>query len=76
MNKSMEEMIMPCILPLCPDCINFLRSKEDSNVCKAFPDGIPDNYFWYGINAKKSVECKNGFKFENRLKIVAKKEVA
>ena len=67
---------MPCIISSCPICINFLRPKEDSNICKAFPDGIPDDYFWGKVDVEELVECKNGFKFEDRLKIITKKEVA
>lgn len=57
---------MPCILPTCGDCENYEGTKEQLLICKAFPGGIPEEYFWCKVDVKKLGECRNGYKFEDK----------
>ena len=53
-------------IPPCMDCKNYIgRNNEDKDICKAFPDGIPDNVFWGDINHKTHIDGDNGYKFES-----------
>lgn len=56
---------MPVIIPDCTSCKNFIDHNDISGYhCKAFPEGIPKEYFWGKIDVKKIQICANGFKFE------------
>ena len=62
-----EEFVMSCIFPLCIDCKNYIRTdkEDDTNIyiCKAFPNGIPDEIFWDKSDTLS--ECANGIRFES-----------
>ena len=51
------------VIPDCPCCRYFFENEKD-NKCSAFPDGIPDNYFWGKIYVRDLKECNNGYKYE------------
>lgn len=53
------------IISDCTDCNNFITdaSVDTRNICKAFPKGIPDKWFWEG-EPKQVKECNNGIGFE------------
>ena len=55
---------MSCKFPLCIDCKNYLcKDKEhDIHICKAFPDGIPEELFWNKTD--ENIECASNIKFE------------
>ena len=52
----------------CDKCKNEHKELKDGWIptCKAFPEGIPDEY-WLG-NPAKLPECNNGIKFETKEK--------
>ena len=57
---------MPCIIPDCTSCKNLYEEKiNGSFCCKAFPDGIPKDYFWGSVDVKNIIECNYGYKFED-----------
>lgn len=52
------------IISDCTDCKNMGDRKEGVGiVCRAFPEGIPSEWFWKG-NPKEVKECNNGIGFE------------
>lgn len=54
---------MSCKFSLCLDCKNYLFTEENNNyICKAFPDGIPNEIFWNKTD--ESIECASNIKFE------------
>lgn len=55
---------MSCKFPLCIDCKNYLFTNKESNnhICKAFPNGIPDELFWNKVDDQ--LECALNIKFE------------
>lgn len=56
---------MPVIIPDCTSCKNLYSEKKDEKFCcAAFPNGIPNDYFWGKINVRDLVECSNNAKFE------------
>ena len=50
------------IIPQCFECKNFISSKRI--VCKAFPDGIPDEIFFNEVSHTKPYKGDNGIQFE------------
>lgn len=59
---------MSCIIPDCSSCINLYDEKiNDKFCCKAFPEGIPKEYFWGPVDVKDISECNDGYKFEDSL---------
>lgn len=60
--------IMSCTIPTCTSC-KYFKTKgvypepEFVCYCDAFPNGIPDEWFWKG-NPEEVDECNNGIKFE------------
>ena len=59
---------MTQIMANCPLCIHIDSSVKypDTCKCKAFPEGIPDDYLWEenGVKVKEIKECNNGFGFK------------
>lgn len=56
---------MPVIIPDCTSCKNINNKNQDGKYCcAAFPNGIPDDYFWAKINVRQLKECSNNVKFE------------
>lgn len=55
---------MPCIIPSCSSCKNYIGN----DVCRAFPKGIPKEYMWGPVDVEELIECKNGYKFEDKYK--------
>ncbi|MST50919.1 glutamyl-tRNA amidotransferase [Hornefia butyriciproducens] len=48
----------------CAECKNFINDeRRDTCKCKAFPEGIPPEWFLKG-NPKEVRECNNGIGFE------------
>lgn len=56
---------MPCIIPICTSCKHFITNDNGVFKCDAFPNGIPDDYFWCVKNIEEILECNNGIKFED-----------
>ena len=56
---------MSVIIPDCTSCENLKAQKENGQFCcAAFPNGIPEEYFWGNIPVRKIPECANDIKFE------------
>lgn len=54
-----------CIFPQCFDCKNFIKKYDnDKYVCKAFPDGIPDDVLMNRVDHSAPIENDNGIHFE------------
>lgn len=55
---------MSCIFPICNDCKNYLYTDEENSkyICKAFPDGIPEDIFWHKTDI--DIICAANIKFE------------
>ena len=48
----------------CAECKNLIDDeRRDKCMCKAFPEGIPSEWFLKG-NPKEVKECSNGIGFE------------
>ena len=60
---------MPVIISDCPCCKNCYDRMDETKplCCKAFPDGIPNEYLLCKVNVKKLAECNNGYKYEEDL---------
>ncbi len=58
---------MSCPILDCPSCKHIDLVRKHPHTCKAFPYGIPDNYFWGEIDVRKVAECNNGYRFEDAL---------
>lgn len=58
---------MSVIIPDCTSCKNFIDKKtaNGSFCCLAFPEGIPNEYFWCKIDVRTLSECANGKHFED-----------
>lgn len=55
---------MPVIIPKCSSCKNFKEKNKNGHFCcTAFPDGIPDEYFWGPINVKEINTCNKNIGF-------------
>lgn len=55
---------MSCVLSKCAECAHFLKKKpEDPLACKAYPGGIPKDWFLRG-NPELMKECNNGYSYE------------
>lgn len=55
--------------PQCLDCKNFIDKNEKGVfICKAFPDGIPDDVFWNNIWHDEHIDGDNGYRFEDKYK--------
>ena len=56
---------MICVGYDCDYCKNMFKDKIDGwkTHCKAFPDGIPSNYF-FKLNPSELKECNNGIGYE------------
>lgn len=53
-----------CVNYPCERCKNYIGLKDGWDmICKAFPDGIPGEFF-KSINAAELPECANGYKYE------------
>ena len=51
----------------CLDCKNFIEKNRDGVfICKAFPNGIPDEVFWNEVNHTENIDGDNGFKYEDK----------
>lgn len=70
-QKSQSELFinrkvykMSCKFPICIDCKHYICTDKDNNkhICKAFPNGIPDDLFWNKNNL--NTECNSNIKFE------------
>ena len=54
----------------CDSCKNQLPNIDGWKcACKAFPDGIPNEYFTTKLDPKEMPECNNGIGFEPKNKI-------
>ncbi len=56
---------MPMIIPDCTSCKNFLGRENNDLCCNAFPNGIPNDFFWGNVNVRTLKECNNNYKFED-----------
>lgn len=54
---------MSCIFSNCAECKFFKYTDKKKYVCKAFPDGIPQEYM-FRLEQNANDECNNGIKFE------------
>lgn len=62
MLKDVKRMV---IFSKCFDCKNCIEKTEnDIFVCRAFPDGIPEDVFWNRIDHTENIEGDNGIKYE------------
>lgn len=53
------------VIPDCTSCRHLTDKKENGQFCcEAFPQGIPKDYFWGGIDVRKIPQCANDIKFE------------
>ena len=59
---------MTVIFSTCADCIHITGKWPGIISCPAFPDGIPDDYFWNKVDVLKLDECGNGVSFEEKKK--------
>ena len=56
---------MPVIIPDCTSCKHLTDKKENGQFCcSAFPEGIPNEYFWGNVAVKNIPECANNIKYE------------
>lgn len=54
------------IFSQCLDCKNFIEKTENGTfICKAFPNGIPEDVFWNKIYHTENIDGDNGFKYED-----------
>lgn len=65
---------MSVIIPDCPCCKYFVDNKDISKplTCKAFPNGIPEEYLWGKIDVKCISECCNGYKYETKSELATR----
>lgn len=57
---------MSVIFSDCIDCKNFIDESDDTEnklKCKAFPDGIPSDWFWNKCRSNRDKICSKGYKF-------------
>jgi hypothetical protein len=53
------------IFSQCIDCKNFIEKTEEGIlICKAFPNGIPNDVFWNRIDHSENIDGDNVIKFE------------
>lgn len=51
------------ILSKCAECKYLVPyTPGEPLTCKAYPDGIPDDWFWKGVPESQE-ECNNGYGF-------------
>ena len=56
---------MSIVIPDCTSCKNLTNKNEKGQFCcKAFPYGIPKDYFWGNIPVRKLPECADNIKFK------------
>ena len=53
------------IIPDCTSCKNFSGRENNYLCCNAFPNGIPNDFFWGNVNVRTLKECNNNYKFED-----------
>ncbi len=51
------------VLPKCGECKNYIVDRGRPARCKAYPDGIPKEWFLNG-DPEEGDECNNGIGFE------------
>ena len=49
----------------CIDCKNLIMVEEKIKICKALPEGIPDDIFWNKVMHNKEVEGDHGTIYED-----------
>ena len=56
---------MSVIVPDCTSCKHLYDNGEIGYFCcEAFPDGIPEDYFWGKVDVRQQDECANKIRFE------------
>ena len=54
---------MSVIFSDCMDCKNYDFDSKKESKCKAFPDGIPSDWFWNKCRSNRDKICSKGYKF-------------
>lgn len=54
---------MSVIFSDCIDCKNFIGNVNDVLICKAFPNGIPSDWFWNKCRSNRDKICSKEYKF-------------
>jgi hypothetical protein len=62
-------------VPACTECKHYFEKEDGVQACKAFPDEIPNNYYFNipPINIYQS--CTNGYSYEHK-KVRSEKEAS
>lgn len=56
---------MSIVIPDCTSCKNLTDKNEKGQFCcKAFPYGIPKDYFWGKVDVRNIQQCANNIRFE------------
>lgn len=55
---------MSVIFSDCMDCKNYIDTSENKSKCKAFPEGIPNEWFWNKGRSNRDEVCNGEYKFE------------
>lgn len=59
---------MSIIVSECTYCMHSDKAEDPQDLtCKAFPEGIPNDYLWGFIDVHELEECNNGIKYEDFL---------
>lgn len=54
---------MSVIFSDCIDCKNFIDDPDNKLKCKAFPEGIPSEWFWNKCRINRDKICNGEYKF-------------
>ena len=53
------------IFSQCMDCKNYIDRRADGkHICKAYPEGIPDEIFWNKKLHTENIDGDNGYKYD------------
>lgn len=56
---------MSCVISTCAGCKHITIDKNgEYGACAAFPEGIPDDYYWGRIDVLKIEKCNNNVGYE------------
>jgi len=50
--------------PMCLFCKHLIETEEGRDVCKAFPEGIPDEIYFHYYDHRKEFPGDKGIRFE------------
>ncbi len=54
---------MPIIISPCYGCKNYIQCNGKKEVCRAFPDGIPDDVYWGKVSHDMPIDGDHGIQY-------------